>query len=137
MYMMTDMKHCPKCKQDKPPTDFYSYKRNGRTHLHCYCKPCHNPPSVKTKKPKGFDLLPEKQRVRIIKELGDRRLTTKMIAEIEGLNYANLTNWIRRGHIPLPVIDYDYTPDVPEIDVVNHNFEAEQERLRAEKASDD
>ena len=77
------------------------YKRglDEKWMTHSSCKSCHNPP--RKIQPKGFQLLPEEQQQRIIKALLDRRIKVKTIAEQEGVTYANLSGWIRRGKIPL------------------------------------
>lgn len=43
----TQLKRCPKCKEDKPATSFYPSKR-GKLGVGCYCKPCSSACSVRS-----------------------------------------------------------------------------------------
>lgn len=90
------MKLCKTCKVEKPLNDFYTYSTIGCVkHLNS-CKNCHN---FREKKPVGFFKLDLEIQSQLKELVQNRQLTIADIAKRMNVNYANLCNWIKKGHL--------------------------------------
>lgn len=86
---------CNACGLDKDLSEYYlidGYKPFRR------CKTCVI--AKRPKKPKaltGWEQLSDELRAAVIKDLQNRRIKMKRIAEDNGINYSNLCYWVRSG----------------------------------------
>ena len=90
----TETQCCNKCREDKPLSEYYlidGYKHFKR------CKECVKAARPKKPKVRGWLALPEETRAAIVKDLQDRRMKIKEVAEAHGVNYPNLCWYIRSG----------------------------------------
>ena len=87
---------CNICKIDKPVEDYYL---TDGVKLWKRCKACISAAKPKEPKLTGWQLLPKDTQDAIRTALGDRHRKIKNIADEFGVNYANLTYWIRQKHV--------------------------------------
>ena len=97
-------KQCPKCDQVKPLEG--GYYKAGKYHQR-YCIPCHNIRRYEykfnrkyTKRPKGYNKLPEDLRKNIEFDLYKKISMVQICKKYPILKYQNLSLWKRKGQIP-------------------------------------
>ena len=93
---MDQTQTCNTCKVDQT-TDNY-YLQDG-TRLFKKCKGCLAIQRKRVKKPRGFALLQPEVQTSIKLALADRRRKLTDIAAEHGINYPNLTYWVRKNMI--------------------------------------